>query len=124
MKIMFMCSSLEPGRDGVGDYTRLLAEGCIALGLECCRAPSTTGMSRCLSNPSIGRRHADLAASGGHAVVQTCGIGDGVSAAKRSPDWISLQFVSYGFAGGGLVWNLGARLRRIVEGMRGAYNVS
>jgi Trk K+ transport system NAD-binding subunit len=25
MKIAFICGSLEPGRDGVGDYTRRLA---------------------------------------------------------------------------------------------------
>jgi len=25
VKVVFLCSSLEPGRDGVGDYTRRLA---------------------------------------------------------------------------------------------------
>ena len=27
-RVLFLCSSLEPGRDGVGDYTRLLAAAC------------------------------------------------------------------------------------------------
>lgn len=35
MKIAFLCSSLEPGRDGVGDYTRLLAGACVDQGLDC-----------------------------------------------------------------------------------------
>lgn len=35
MKLLFLCTSLEPGRDGVGDYVRLLAEACIEAGHEC-----------------------------------------------------------------------------------------
>lgn len=35
MKLLFLCTSLEPGRDGVGDYVRLLAESCIEGGHEC-----------------------------------------------------------------------------------------
>ena len=32
MKIVFLCGSLEPGRDGVGDYTRMLAAEIIRKG--------------------------------------------------------------------------------------------
>ncbi|HEY2123023.1 MAG TPA: hypothetical protein VGH07_05470, partial [Chthoniobacterales bacterium] len=32
MKILFLAGSLEPGRDGVGDYTRTLATECARLG--------------------------------------------------------------------------------------------
>lgn len=35
MKILFFCASLAPGVDGVGDYTRRLAESCAARGHEC-----------------------------------------------------------------------------------------
>ena len=35
MKLLFVCTSLEPGRDGVGDYVRLLAEACIESGHDC-----------------------------------------------------------------------------------------
>lgn len=34
MKILFLCGSLEPGRDGVGDYTRRLAIECQHLGQQ------------------------------------------------------------------------------------------
>ncbi|MEI6946691.1 hypothetical protein V9K67_05770 [Paraflavisolibacter sp. H34] len=34
MKIVFLCGSLEPGRDGVGDYTRRLAGALIRQGYE------------------------------------------------------------------------------------------
>ena len=32
MKILFVCGSVEPGKDGVGDYTRVLAGECIRQG--------------------------------------------------------------------------------------------
>jgi glycosyltransferase involved in cell wall biosynthesis len=35
MKIIFFCSSLEPGRSGVGDHAMLLAKGCMFQGHEC-----------------------------------------------------------------------------------------
>jgi hypothetical protein len=34
MKILFLTGSLEPGKDGVGDYTRLLANECGERGHE------------------------------------------------------------------------------------------
>ncbi|MBV9273764.1 MAG: hypothetical protein JO333_07705 [Verrucomicrobia bacterium] len=34
MKILFICGCLEPGKDGVGDYVRRMADGCLALGSE------------------------------------------------------------------------------------------
>ncbi|WP_372722650.1 glycosyltransferase [Novipirellula sp.] len=34
LKIVFLCGSLEPGRDGVGDYTRRLAAECIRQGCD------------------------------------------------------------------------------------------
>jgi hypothetical protein len=36
MRIVFLCFSLEPGRDGVGDYTRALAGELIRPGHEVC----------------------------------------------------------------------------------------
>ena len=35
MRVVFLCSSLDPGRDGVGDYTRRLAGELIRQGQEC-----------------------------------------------------------------------------------------
>ncbi|MBC8041217.1 MAG: hypothetical protein H7Y06_11790, partial [Opitutaceae bacterium] len=35
MKILFFCTSLELGCDGVGDYTRRLAGECAARGHDC-----------------------------------------------------------------------------------------
>jgi hypothetical protein len=35
MNLVFLCGSLEPGRDGVGDYTQALARACAAKGHVC-----------------------------------------------------------------------------------------
>ena len=35
MNLLFVCTSLQPGRDGVGDYSRLLASACADAGHTC-----------------------------------------------------------------------------------------
>ena len=118
MRITFLCGSLEPGRDGVGDYTRLLAKECVRHGHAC-------------SLVALNDRHIETV---GTAVPLT-GSGESVTLrlpaslpwserielAKRqieasNPDWISLQFVCYGFHPKGLIHGLGDKLRPVVAG--------
>ncbi|MBC8008989.1 MAG: glycosyltransferase, partial [Burkholderiales bacterium] len=95
MTLLFICAGLEPGRDGVGDYTRRLAAACIARGHPCTLLA--------LHDPHIARRHDDtsdalhvirLPADSpwperlAYAVDRTL---------RLAPDWISWQFVAYGF---------------------------
>lgn len=93
MKIAFLCSSLAPGRDGVGDYVRQLAAACTAAG-HICRlvalhdrhlapgerrtAPEETRFSASLPWTQRARALADLMAG-------------------FAPDWVSWQIVPYGF---------------------------
>jgi hypothetical protein len=120
MRILFLCSSLEPGRDGVGDYTRLLAAECARRGAEC-------------SIIALHDRHmsADAAAlrDGEDAGIPILRLGsqadwrDRVQSAAEflaafRPDWVSVQFVPYGFHDKGIVAALPARLRDIVKGTR------
>jgi hypothetical protein len=102
LKILFLCPSLEPGRDGVGDYTRRLADELQRCGHECvCVAandrhiaktampaigedeqlPAEPGTVRLASRESWGRRFAALRATVDRFV----------------PDWVSLQYVPHGF---------------------------
>ncbi|MES2695344.1 MAG: hypothetical protein V4773_17845 [Verrucomicrobiota bacterium] len=95
MKLLFICSSLEPGRDGVGDYTRCLAAACIERGHECAvvalhdRHVSSTQretqagleLIRLSSRAEWSDRITRLRAE----------------AARFNPHWISWQFVSYGY---------------------------
>ena len=95
MKILFFCTSLEPGCDGVGDYTRRLAGECAARDHDCTlialNDPHVTRTSDTTSNelriirlPSA-EAWTDRIAS---AVTQVRLI---------APDWVSWQLVAQGF---------------------------
>lgn len=117
MKIIFLCSSLEPGRDGVGDYVRRLSVELInqghsvgavalfdrhldavseevqvsgAIGCKVLRFPAILASSQML----------DLA----HGYIE-----------RFNPDWISLQYVPYGFNDKGLPFLLARQLKGIVN---------
>lgn len=103
MKLLFVCTSLESGRDGVGDYTRLLAGACVRAGHEC----------RMIA---LNDTHIANGAHGGEAQ-------DGIPALRLShakpwherggiaskwardfsPDWQSWQVVPYGFQRKGII---------------------
>lgn len=102
MRIAFLCSGLEPGGDGVGDYTRSLAAECMRMGHEAAllalhdrhlQAPVTE------DDPPTLRLPATMPWT-----ERTRRAGDFV--AGFDPEWISLQFVPYGFHDKGLVWSL------------------
>jgi hypothetical protein len=99
MKIAFLCSSLAAGRDGVGDYVRLLASSCEADGHECLLV-------------ALNDRHLP-----GQAVLTDGGtlqFPHGLPWRSRAtllrralgefrPDWVSWQIVSYGFSPRGII---------------------
>lgn len=112
MKILFICSSLEPGLDGVGDYTRLLAAELIKFG-------------HFVAVLSINDKHV----SGQFNGVQLSGktdvsvlrlpssenIKQRLQTAKKyiddfDPDWLSLQFVIFGYHPKGLPFGMGRQL--------------
>ncbi|GHV58593.1 hypothetical protein FACS1894182_11320 [Bacteroidia bacterium] len=112
MKILFLCGSLEPGRDGVGDYTRRLAAEII----------------RQRHNASIialNDRHCDTIIrteqESDETLIPVLRIPDGLSDKERyhmagdyiqsfNPEWLSLQYVPYSFQKKGLPFGLGKRL--------------
>ena len=119
MKILFICSSFEPGRDGVGDYARRLSQELVRQGHEADilalhdRHLETEQLLDRLGNDGKGievlrlssrfswRKRMSLA----KVFVQNC-----------SPDWISLQFVLFGFQDKGLPFGLASRLKRLGRG--------
>ncbi|QYY36324.1 hypothetical protein [Ruficoccus sp. ZRK36] len=101
MKIAFLCNCLEPGRDGVGDYTRTLAGACEAEGhttqtFALCDPHATEGDNRRFSNVLESLDQQQSLIEQLHAF---------------SPDWVSLQFVPYGLHPKGLPTRLPAFLR-------------
>ncbi len=109
MKIAFVTNCLEPGLDGVGDYTSLLAAECERHGHSVARAALNDGFATTpIESPELLR------------TPQTQPWSARVRQARRwleefSPDWISLQFVAFGFHPRGLAGETGRRLSNLLS---------
>lgn len=113
LKIAFVTGSLELGRDGVGDYTRSLAQECIRQGHECCLVALN---DRYVSEPTIadsdGLKSLRLPAT--MPWPQRILVAQGLLA-NFAPDWVSLQFVPYAFQPKGLVFGLAWYLQSLIQ---------
>lgn len=101
MRITFICGSLNPGQDGVGDYTRRLAAQLVLDGHDCqliaindvVDSEETTDRTQIirfkqlLSSPEKSQQAQQLIA-------------------QWNPDWISLQFVCFSFHPKGFIHRL------------------
>lgn len=118
MKVVFLCGSLEPGRDGVGDYVRQLAlelrhqgQQTAAIALndqyiteEIVLAPSLAGEELpVLRLPASWAAHRRFQRA--HQWVE-----------EFQPTWISLQFVPYAFHPKGLPLALSRNLLPLTRG--------
>ena len=116
MKTAFLCSSLERGRDGVGDYTRRLASELIRQG-----HPS---IAISLNDTHISDPVFELQKIEGNSVSVlrlpgTMPWQERASTARKwldafNPDWVSLQFVPFGFHPKGLPFGLSRHLKSII----------
>lgn len=131
MKIVFLCGCLEPGRDGVGDYTRRLAGEVIRQGNQASiialNDPHVQdGVDK--DKTELGRNGFDLQTSDGTQVralrlSRGSTWSDRMQLAKQfidshNPDWMSLQFVPYSFHPKGLPFTLPGRLTTIGKGRK------
>ena len=101
MKLLFICTSLEPGRDGVGDYVRQLASACIEAGHTCqllalhdtfidsARVEDQQNI-HCIRLPALGTWAEKTAAAQPHVDA-------------LEPDWLSWHLVPYGFHPKGVI---------------------
>ena len=115
MRIAFITSSLEPGEDGVGDYTRRLAAECIRqghpsiiAGLNDWGVSQTTRQSQEIEGIGVLVLRLPNAIPWSERATEAR---DWVNAFK--PDWVSLQFVPFGFHPKGLCFGLEKRLAAI-----------
>jgi hypothetical protein len=107
MKIAFITTCLEPGRDGVGDYTTALADECERLGHETARVALRDPFATKGNDPRLLRMNG-AADDADHAQLAHDFLRD------FAPDVVSLQFVCYGFHPRGLCWSAADLLRRII----------
>jgi hypothetical protein len=119
VRITFICSSLEPVRDGVGDYTRRLAHSLAQQGHGIqLIALNDRHVTVGASERAYTGDHGESGADSSIRLAASTPWQDRVRRARAGieafgPDWISVQFVSYGFNNRGLVWRLGDRLHAI-----------
>ena len=118
MKIVFLCGCLEPGRDGVGDYTRRLSIALIRQGHE-------------VSALAIKDNFVNIPSEENQTVENDClqvlriplsvSLNERLSLTKKwiekhNPDWLSLQFVPFSFHQKGLSFYLPRFLKDVGKG--------
>lgn len=109
MKIAFITSGLEPGRNGVGDYTTLLAGECERRGHATCRIALNDREARAADRAGAELRLAGTLPWDERATVAR------ETLAEFAPHAISLQFVCYGFHPRGFVGRVAEPLRTVVR---------
>src|SRR4051812_20090145 len=101
MRILFICGCLEPGKDGVGDYTRRLAEA--SIGQEHEVFLISLQDKYVVSNDFVANVQNGVAVQ-----IQTARLSANIMWSERikiinriiedyKPNWISLQYVPYSF---------------------------
>jgi hypothetical protein len=120
MKIVFLCGSLEPGRDGVGDYSRRLAGELIRQGHHV--------KIISLNDKSVPDQKTEVQTDES-IEIETLRLGKNLSWKTRialaktyivefDPEYLSLQFVPYSFDNKGLPFFLAKRLQFLGEGRK------
>jgi AAA+ ATPase superfamily predicted ATPase len=115
MKILFLCGSAEPGKDGVGDYTRRLCAELIRTGhqvqiLSLCdnQATNFVTQNQMIEALPVLVRRIPIASSTKQRAAWTQEVID-----DEVPDWISLQYVPYSFNPKGLPFWLPFFLKKL-----------
>jgi hypothetical protein len=120
MKILFICGSLQPGCDGVGDYTRRLTAELIRDGHECSIIA--------LNDRMIGEIIVTNQESEGIQIA-VFRLPAKMPAKERfrqagkfieafNPEWLSLQYVPFSFHPKGLPFGLGLAINKLIKGRK------
>jgi hypothetical protein len=110
MKILFLCPSLEPGRDGVGDYTRRLGAELERSGHDCLCVAFNDPYTNYQQGGFSGLSSRGISQGDEQAIVRlpSCQSWSKRFASLRimakefDPEWISLQYVPHGFQAKGV----------------------
>lgn len=119
MKILFFCGSAEPGKDGVGDYTRRLCGELLRIGHE---TQILSLFDREVSSFISQNQKIDETELLVNRIPYLTEYEQRVAQSKLilnafQPDWISLQFVPYSFDSKGLPF----RFPELLKELKGAH---
>lgn len=120
MNIVFVCGSIEKGRDGVGDYTRLLAAKLLSMGHQCSILALMDKFVECeiygfVTEEEVEIDFLRLPFKNGHlnnATVAKKWVDD------KNPDCISLQFVPFAYNIKGLPFGIAESIKKIICGRK------
>jgi hypothetical protein len=115
LKIVFVCGCLEPGLDGVGDYTRLLASQLAERGHTCSLVSVIDPHITSVTRDEVAATPRPMSVL---RIPATAPWPERIAQAKAAreqfaPDWISFQFVPYAYDPRGLCFGLGAHFQAI-----------
>jgi len=120
MRIMFICGSAEPGRDGVGDYTRRLSQELTKSSIEVGIAAINDGHINNIQQYkwTVENGQIDIL-----RLPASMDEDDSFILLKRKvdefdPDWISIQYVPFSFHSKGLPFSLAKRLSALAKGRK------
>jgi hypothetical protein len=119
MNLLFVCTSLQPGRDGVGDYTRLLASGCADAGHTCALIAINDEHAKepVVHETQSERNHVFPVLRLSPAKSWTARYEHAQAfVATHAPDWVSWQIVPYGFHPKGIIPDSAFEFARLGEG--------
>ena len=120
MRIIFVCGSLEPGKDGVGDYTGRLASQLVKSGHEVRIVAINDKFSKQIVNDSYTIENEQFKVL---RLPVALADTEKFEFAKKyvlefDPEWLSLQYVSFSFHPKGLPVGIGKKLRQLGEGRK------
>lgn len=115
MKILFLCGSLEPGQDGVGDYTRRLSAEIIRRGNQVSIiALNDRKITEIVTESQISEETAiDVLRMPNHISTRLRFQKAQNFITTFNPEWISLQYVPFSFHKKGLPFGLTSNLLKI-----------
>jgi len=116
MRIVFLCGSLEPGRDGVGDYVRRIAIALTGKGHV------VAAIALYDSYVTFTTEYLEEASDGNFQVVRIpsaykakCRFDVATGFTKKfNAQWLTLQYVGFGFNRYGLPWDIILFLKRVI----------
>jgi hypothetical protein len=120
LKIVFLCGSLEPGIDGVGDYTRILSAQLIKQGHSIVMIALNDKAALAMIEE---QQMTDSVKIPALRIPFNYSPSERFTAAKKyvdsfNPDWLSLQYVPYSFHKKGLPFGLREHLQQLGEGRK------
>ncbi len=113
MKIAFICGSMEPGLDGVGDYTRRLAAGLLNKGYDVLIISYKDRNTNTVTEERqwVDKRGVDVIRLPQNLKRQERCIALKDFLTKFDPQWISLQYVPYSYHKRGIAFSLPSELQ-------------